>query len=701
MNNNLTKCLVASLAGLLPFTSFSQQDTLPAMSSPAVQITAARLSITATDAPLAVFVLDKSRLQTATQQLSPYESLGAVPGVFAMNPDNYAQDLRISIRGFGARASFGIRGIRVFTDGLPEGTPDGQVDVDNLDMGAMRQMEVIRGAASGLYGNAAGGVIWLTTETPEAGKPLLESQISAGSYGFTRYQMKAGRRVGKWAYLLTGSRNQTTGYRDWSRMENTLFNGKIVRELKAGGRLTLLANYGNSPVANDPGGLTAAQLEENPRQAGFNNLKFGTGEAVEQWRAGLTFEQKIGEKHQIQVRTFHTSRHLENRLAIAANGYGDLRRQYQGLYLSYQFAHHIGDMPYRLKLGTDLDNQSDRRKRYAYAETQPGIFEKGTLALDQQEQYRSAGAYLLQELRPSERLLIEAGLRFDALFLRATDLYLTDGDQSGNKNLQKFNPVLGLNYKLSAGAAVYANYATTFESPTLNELSNNPDGTGGFNPYLQPQEARSFEAGTKGVVFTGKNEKDLRFDLALFYINTLNDLVPYQIMEQPGKTYFRNAGKTDRRGVELGLSWPLHKNLRAYYTQTFSDFRYRTYSAGANTYDGNKLPGIPPLNAQLELRYFLPAGFFAIAQGRYAGAIFADDANSFFADKYTLLHLRTGYTLRLKGFNLEPFLGVNNLTNRPYIANVQLNASGGRYFESGTGRYWWGGIKFSLRNSGQ
>ncbi|MFM8373113.1 MAG: TonB-dependent receptor family protein, partial [Bacteroidota bacterium] len=612
-------------------------------------------------------------------------------------PDNYAQDLRISIRGFGARASFGIRGIRVFTDGLPEGTPDGQVDVDNLDMGAMRQMEVIRGAASGLYGNAAGGVIWLTTETPEAGKPLLESQISAGSYGFMRYQVKAGRRVGKWAYLLTGSRNQTTGYRDWSRMENTLFNGKLVRELKAGGKITLLANYGSSPVANDPGGLTATQLEENPRQAGFNNLKFNTGESVEQWRTGLTYEQKVGEKHTLQARVFHTSRHLENRLAIASNGYGDLRRQYQGLYLSYQFSHHIGDMPYRLKLGTDLDNQSDRRKRYAYTETQPGIFDKGALALDQREQYQSAGAYLLQELRPSERLLLEAGLRFDALFLRATDLYLTDGDQSGNKNLHKFNPVLGVNYKLSAGAAVYANYATTFESPTLNELSNNPEGTGGFNPFLQPQEARSVEIGTKGVIFTGKNEKDLRFDLALFYINTLNDLVPYQIFEQPGKTYFRNAGKTDRRGVELGLSWPIHKNLRAYYTQTFSDFRYRTYTVGTNTYDGNKLPGIPPLNAQLELRYFHPGGFFAIAQGRYAGVIFADDSNSFSADAYVLANLRAGYTIRLRNSSLEPYVGVNNLGNEQYIANVQLNASGGRYYEAGTGRYWWAGFKFSLR----
>jgi iron complex outermembrane receptor protein len=699
MPQSLTETLLTGLCGLLPLTAFSQskQDTLVPLTGVPVEITASRLTISATDAPLAVFVLDRARLQTATQQLSPYEALSAVPGVFAMNPDNYAQDLRISIRGFGARASFGIRGIRVFTDGLPEGTPDGQVDVDNLDMGAMKQMEVIRGAASGLYGNAAGGVIWLTTETPEAGKLLLEAQTVVGSYGFQRSQVKAGRRIGRWSYLLTGSHNQTTGYRDWSRMENTIFNGKLVRELKTGGKITLLANYGNSPVANDPGGLTAAQLEENPRQAGFNNLKYDTGEAVEQWRAGLTFEQKIGQNHQVQVRTFHTSRHLENRLAVASNGYGDLQRQYQGLYLGYQFTHQIGDMPYRFKLGTDLDNQSDRRKRYAYTETQPGVFDRGNLVLDQRERYQSAGAYLLQELRPSERLLLEAGIRFDGLFLRATDLYLTDGDQSGNRKLHKFNPVLGINYRISSGAALYANYATTFESPTLNELSNNPDGTGGFNPYLQPQEARSFEIGTKGAIFTGKNEKDLRFDLALFYISTLNDLVPYQIMDQPGKTYFRNAGKTDRRGVELGISWPLHKNLRAYYTQTISDFRYRTYTAGGNIYDGNKLPGIPPLNAQLEFRYFHPAGFFAIAQGRYAGVIFADDANSFFADEYILMNIRAGYTIRLKNSNLEPYVGVNNPGNEQYAANVQLNASGGRYYEAGTGRYWWAGVKFSLR----
>jgi iron complex outermembrane receptor protein len=149
--------------------------------------------------------------------------------------------------------------------------------------------------------------------------------------------------------------------------------------------------------------------------------------------------------------------------------------------------------------------------------------------------------------------------------------------------------------------------------------------------------------------------------------------------------------------VELGISWPLHKNLRAYYTQTISDFRYRTYTAGGNIYDGNKLPGIPPLNAQLEFRYFHPAGFFAIAQGRYAGVIFADDANSFFADEYILMNIRAGYTIRLKNSNLEPYVGVNNPGNEQYAANVQLNASGGRYYEAGTGRYWWAGVKFSLR----
>ncbi|MDZ7877135.1 MAG: TonB-dependent receptor plug domain-containing protein, partial [Saprospiraceae bacterium] len=343
----------------------NQTDTL-VKALDAVEISASRMTLTDIRAPLAVTVLDKKRLQTATQRLSPYEVLSAVPGVFAMNPDNFTQDLRISIRGFGARAAFGIRGIRIFTDGLPEGTPDGQADVDNLDMGIIHQMELLRGAASGLYGNAAGGVIYMLTENPTSKKPLLEGQFSRGSYGFQRYQLKVGQKMGKFLYFANGSVNRTEGYREASQMKNTILNAKMSYQFNPTTQLTVLANYGNSPLANDPGALTDAQIKGNPRQAGVNNLLFKTGELVTQSRVGATFETKLRQKHIFTARSFYTSRQLLNRLAVATNGYGDLKRNYYGVAVGYQLNEKIANMPYRLKWGLDIENQADTRQRFAY-----------------------------------------------------------------------------------------------------------------------------------------------------------------------------------------------------------------------------------------------------------------------------------------------------------------------------------------------
>ena len=330
---------------VLPTLLFSQNNTTDSipMALDVVEIAATRLTLTENQSPLAVTVLTKKRLQTATQQLSPYEVLSAIPGVFAMNPDNFSQDLRISIRGFGARSAFGIRGIRLFTDGLPEGTPDGQADVDNLDMGIIRQMEVLRGAASCLYGNASGGVIYMLTENPTTRKPLLEAQTSFGSYGFQRYQLKLGQKLGKFLYFINGSYNNTEGYRAWSSMQNTILNGKAAYQFNESTRLTILANYGNSPTANDPGALTTEKIKTNRQQADSTNLLFETGEAVTQSRVGATFDTKIKQKHSISARTFYTSRRLLNRLPIAANGYGDLKRNYYGGSVSYQLDEKFGD----------------------------------------------------------------------------------------------------------------------------------------------------------------------------------------------------------------------------------------------------------------------------------------------------------------------------------------------------------------------
>ena len=691
---------------LLITTAVSSQntasDTLPKALN-AVEISATRLTLTEIKAPLAVTVLNKDRLQKATQQLSPYEVLSSVPGVFAMNPDNFTQDLRISIRGFGARAAFGIRGIRIFTDGLPEGTPDGQADVDNLDMGIVRQMEVLRGAASGLYGNAAGGVIYMLTENPMTKKPLLEAQLSRGAYGFQRYQLKIGQKLNKFSYFLNGSHNYTEGYRAASAMKNTLLNAKLAYEFNPNTKLTLLANYGNSPLANDAGALTKAQVDANPRQAGATNLLFQTGEKVTQSRVGATFESKLSEKHSISARAFYTSRQLLNRLALAANGYGDLKRNYYGAALGYQLNEHIGTMSYRLKLGLDLENQADTRQRLSYTKVVTNgvtVYNPDKVVLNQLEGFKSVGVYLLQELQPTKRLLVSLGVRYDDLNLKLTDNYLTDGDQSGGKHFDKINPMFGVNYSITKNAAVYANYASTFESPTLNELSNNPENTGGFNPNLAPQQAKSYEIGTKGKFFVENNEntEGVKWDVALFQIETENDLVPYQITGQTGKTFYRNAGKTLRHGVEIGVSMPLNTAWTFYYTHTISDFKYKTYSVNTTTFDNKILPGIPKNSVQLELRYAGAKGFFASIQGRIVSKIYANDANTALADGYALLNLRFSKTMTVKGCAFEPFLGINNLTNIHYIANVQINAQSDRYFEPASLQYVFGGLKFRLKN---
>ena len=478
-------------------------------------------------------------------------------------------------------------------------------------------------------------------------------------------------------------------------MKNSIFNGKLSYEFNPTTKLTLLANYGDSPTANDPGALTAQQVKDNPRQAGANNILFETGEKVKQSRIGATFETKLAEKHSITARAFTTSRRLLNRLAVAANGYGDLKRNYYGGGMGYQLNEKLGKMPYRLKIGLDLENQADTRQRYSYLKAvTDGVthYNPDKIVLNQLEEFKSAGIYLLQDLQPTDKLLLSFGIRYDDLNLKATDNYLVDGNQSGSRHFTKINPMAGINYEFVKNASIYANYSSTFESPTLNELSNNPDNTGGFNPNLEPQQAKSFEIGSKGRITEG-----VRFDLALFRIETENDLVPYQITGQTGKTFYRNAGKTLRKGLEIGLNYTIIEGLTAYYTQTFSNFTYKTYSVNTTNFDGKILPGIPKTNTQIELRYGHSKGFFASIQGRNVSRVYANDGNTALADGYSVLNLRLGNTFSIKDFQIEPFAGVNNLTKTNYIANVQINAQSDRYFEPASLQYFFGGVKLRVK----
>jgi iron complex outermembrane recepter protein len=653
-----------------------QQDLTP------VTVNSTRLPTSETRPPFAMTILNKERLQVAQQQISLYEPLGAVPGVFVQNPDNFAQDLRIAIRGFGARAQFGIRGIKILTDGIPESTPDGQVKTGGIDAGFMGRMEVIRGPAAGIWGNASGGVISFTTEDPTE-KPSGEVNISIGERGFGRFQAKAGQKVGKIHWIASASRLTTDGYRNFSRAENMLANAKIRYDLNEKTNITLLLNLNSLPNAQDSGGITQAMSDSNRQQARPQNVQFNAGTSFTQQRIALIINHKTDENHELNARLFYTNRDFSNRLAVLASGMIHFNRDFAGGGANYRYSNDFGNLKYRFNMGLDVENQSDARTRY---DNKNGV--QGKLTLDQTEIYSTSGVYLLQELSFKNRLTLTLGSRYDEIRTSVKDLFWADGDQSNNLSFNKVSPMAGLSCQLAPASNVYVNYSTSFETASLNELSNNPTGLGGFNADLQPTRAVNVEFGVKSFMM-----EKFYVSAALFQIQATNELVPYQLAAFPNKTFYKNAGETERKGIELGLTARLYKGLTAIVNYTYSDFKYKTFLSGAIDYSGKMMPGLPQHTAYAELRYIRPSGAYATAQYRYVDSQFAEDANVVKVGSYSLVNFRAGYRLSVGESILEPFIGVNNAFDVLYMANVQLNALGGRYFEPSMGRNVFGGLK--------
>ncbi|MCB0549310.1 MAG: TonB-dependent receptor [Phaeodactylibacter sp.] len=688
-------------------------DTLLSGTLDSVTVTATRLESRELDAPLSLTVVSQDGIQTAQQQLALNEALASVPGLLALNADNFAQDARIAIRGFGARSAFGIRGIQLVVDGLPESTPDGQGQVDNIDPGVVSSVEVIRGPSSGLYGNAAGGVINFTTEAPPV-EPFAEARFSAGSYGFQRYQLKGGGRSGRLGLLAYGSHTRLTGYREHSRMESSMFNTRLhfdygkKRRGKGGnseradygnnryknddyksndpetaGQLQLLLNFLDSPLAEDAGGLNASAVKENRRQAFSRNATFNAGEAVRQGRAALRWGHRWSPKHKIEAYSFFLFRDFSNRLPFEAGGIVELGRQYTGLGASYGYTGKIGTWPYRFRLGMDLARQVDDRQRFDNLE---GAY--GSLNFDQEESFRSLGLYWVQELELATGLSATLSTRFDALRLAANDRYLTDGNESGKLDFERFNPSLGLLYTFRPAVRAFVNFSTSFETPALSELSANPTGGGGFNEALSPQRAANYELGLRGLTF-GR----LRYQVALFYIRLQDELLPFELESFPGRLFYRNAGVSRRKGIEASLDWQLRSGLTASLSYTFSDFSYDEYATPDGDYAGNQLPGIPRHFGFFGLRYLHSAGLQAGLRCRYVGALYADDANSEEDKGYLDVGLRLSYSRQFARWGLHPFVGINNLLDTQYNGNIRINAFGGRYYEPALRVHFYAGVR--------
>jgi iron complex outermembrane recepter protein len=462
-----------------------------------------------------------------------------------------------------------------------------------------------------------------------------------------------------------------------------LVNGKFKYDLNEKTNITLLLNLNSLPHAQDPGGITQAMSDSNRQQARPQNIQFNAGTSFTQQRIALVLNHKTDENHELNARLFYTARDFSNRLAVLASGMIQFKRDFAGGSANYRYSNDFGNIKYRFNVGLDVENQSDARTRY---DNRNGI--QGKLTLDQTEIYRTSGIFALQEIGFKDILTLTIGTRYDEIRTAVKDIFGADGDQSNHLSFEKASPMAGLSYQIAPASNVYANYSTSFETASLNELSNNPTGLGGFNADLKPTRAVNMELGVKSFLMN-------RFyvSAALFQIEATNELVPYQLAAFPNRTFYKNSGVTERKGIELGFTTRLYAGLTAIVNYTYSDFKYKSFLVGAVDYAGKNMPGLPQQTAYAELRYIRPSGLYLTGQYRYVDAQFADDANAVKVSGYSLVNFRAGYRMPIGGSVLEPFFGVNNALHTLYMANVQLNAFGGRYFEPSMGRNVFGGLK--------
>lgn len=642
-----------------------------------IVVTASRVQSSIRDLARSVSIVDKDRIQRGTQQLALDEALAGVPGLYLQNRYNFAQDLRVALRGFGARSAFGIRGVKVVVDGIPETLPDGQAGVDSIDLGSTQRIEVLRGPSSSLYGNASGGVIAIETESG-ADTPFVEGAIAGGELGYEKYQLKVGGKSAAVDYLINVSTQELEGYRDHSLSEGTLVNTKVGFGISERDRLTVTLNHTDQPTADDPGGINAAQAAADRRSARDRNVLFDAGEALDQQRLGFLYTRD-GDRGDLTLRNYYVWRDFSNRLPFVGGGAVDLDRFFYGFGAQYAFDDLLPDA-WSLTIGADIDRQDDERRRF---DNNNGTL--GDLSFSQDERVDGNGLFLQTSYRFNDRWSLTAGLRYDEIEFDIRDRFLSNGDDSGRVTFDNWSPSVGLSVRLGDGM-LFGNYSNSFETPTTTELAN-PDGSGGFNQALEPQVADSFELGYRLI------RDRLSFEVAVFDIELEDELVPFELAAFQGRTFFANAGQSSRSGVETAVAWSGASGFGVEASFTWSDFTFDEFvDDNGNDFSGNELPGLPERYGYLALTYANDSGLEARLEGSYSGALFANNANSVEVDSFTVASFRLGYELTTGSWIMRPFVGVNNIFDERYNSNIRINAFGARYFEPAPERNAYAGI---------
>lgn len=661
-----------------------------------VTVSVTRSATRLSNVPYAVSVIQRDEIARGRATAGLDEALVTVPGVLVSNRYNPAQDHTLSIRGFGARSAFGVRGVKILLDGIPQTLPDGQGQLTNLDLADVARIEVLRGPSSSLYGNASGGVVSLWTDQQPHERLSGRGRVAAGAYGFLKWQGSAATPVGAGSASLSVSETiLDSGYRQHSEADTRRLSVRMTYPLAAGTRVTLHGLVADSPWLEDPGAVdtTALKSDSTRRLANPNNrseLEGGTlrprgaGKEVTQAQGGLALRHDLAGGGSLEVTGFLLRRTLENPIAVT---YIEIGRWAYGSRATVSLPGAIGRLPHVFTAG--LDAQWMRDDRQNFSPDRPTL-PPPRLTRDQLELVNELGPFVQSQIGLGGLASLTVGARYDRVAFRAVDGFLTDGDDSGERVMAAFSASGGVVLEGGPAARPYLNVATSFETPTTTELANRPTGPGGFNPVLEPQRAVNYELGVRGRV-SGVGE----YAVAAFHADVEDELIPFEVPGDPGRRFFQNAGSARHRGIEAAITLRPFPSLTALTAYSFSDFQFIEFRTATDTLDGRSLPGVPRHYLHWSVRYDGPRGLWLAADNTHASGVYVNDVNTeaLRTAPWTSVGLRGGWDGQVGGWRVSPFVAVLNVTDERYAGSVVVNAAFNRYYEPAPPRNAYVGVE--------
>ncbi|MDQ1925006.1 TonB-dependent receptor family protein [Massilia pseudoviolaceinigra] len=665
-----------------------------------VVISGSRVEHGSFDLPAAIDVLDAARIRDGQLRVNASESLSAVPGLVAQNRQNYAQDLQISSRGFGARSAFGVRGVRLIADGIPATMPDGQGQAATFNLDMAERIEVLRGPFSAIYGNHSGGTVQLFTRDGQ-GRPSVEGTVIGGSNGTRKVDVNAQGESNGIGYVIDTSRFETDGYRAHSAATRDQSFAKLTLAPTSTSKLTLSASALSQDDTQDPLGVTWATYQRDPR-AGETDAtdtqipkrtiadRYNTRKSIDHKQAGAAFEQRLGDDRlramvyggNRQVIQYQAFSKFVQTPASQSGGVVDFDRDFYGADINWLSVRSMAGGKLSTTIGIDYGRSTDERQGYEnFIGNQFGL--QGKLRRDESNAVSSFDPYAQAEWQGGDWVLT-AGLRHSRMKVSVDDRFVTNGNDSGGVSYRHTTPVLGALYKISPTINVYASAARGFETPTLNELFYSGAGAG-FNFALNPATSTHVEAGVKA--YLGSNT---RINAALFHVKTSDELVVD--ISGGGRTSYRNASETLRKGAEVSLDSNFGAGFSGRLAMTALN---ATYQQGfGNVAAGNRLPGVPKANLFGELAWKSRGdGFGAALETIATSKVYAEDANAdIAAPGYAILNARFQAKQSLGRWRLKQFVRLNNLSDRKYVGSVIVGDANKRFYEAAPQRNWLAGV---------